>query len=198
MNTDLIIRIAAIVIVFSGAAISVYYRRKADQNAAEKVTLTQEGLPMLLALRLTGLAGWGTAFAWMINPDWVRWSFIDLPDWMRWTGLAIGVLCVGLIYWIFSNLGNNVTPTVITREKAQLVTSGPYRYVRHPLYSMGLINFIGFGMLAENWFIPLCMVIGFILLAIRADKEEEQLIEKFGDAYREYMKTTGRFFPKFN
>jgi protein-S-isoprenylcysteine O-methyltransferase Ste14 len=99
-------------------------------------------------------------------------------------------------WWVFSNLGNNVTPTIVTRQKARLVTSGPYRWIRHPLYVMGLIVFIGFALGAENWFIALTASLGFVLLTIRARKEEARLIEKFGDQYRLYMRNTGRFFPK--
>lgn len=51
--------------------------------------------------------------------------------------------------------------------------------------------------MADNWFIAALGVLAFILMAIRTEKEEENLIEKFGDDYREYMKTTGAFFPKF-
>jgi protein-S-isoprenylcysteine O-methyltransferase Ste14 len=56
--------------------------------------------------------------------------------------------------------------------------------------------FISFGMVADNWFIALLGGLAFIAMAIRTPKEEANLIEKFGDEYREYMKRTGRFFPK--
>ena len=52
-------------------------------------------------------------------------------------------------------------------------------------------------MMADNWFIAALGILAFIGMAIRTPKEEANLIEKFGDEYREYMKRTGRFFPKF-
>jgi protein-S-isoprenylcysteine O-methyltransferase Ste14 len=58
--------------------------------------------------------------------------------------------------------------------------------------------FVAFGMMADNWFIAGLGGLAFILMAIRTPKEEANLIEKFGDEYRDYIKQTGRFFPKFN
>ena len=51
-------------------------------------------------------------------------------------------------------------------------------------------------LLAENWFIALMAVVSFSVLAIRVPREEAKLIEKFGDAYRNYIKATGRFLPR--
>ena len=56
--------------------------------------------------------------------------------------------------------------------------------------------FISFGMMADNWFIAALGILAFIAMAKRTPQEEANLIVKFGDEYREYMKRTGRFFPK--
>ena len=195
MNDNLF-RLIAGVIFMTAAGISIYHRRKADR-AAGKVSMKEEGLPMLIFLRLLGLLGWGGIIAWMLNPDWMAWSRIDLPEGLRWLGVALGVAADFLAWWVFTNLKNNVTPTVVARPQAQLVTSGPYRWIRHPLYVMGLIGCIGYSLLAENWFILLVMALAFVGLAIRTHQEEARLVEKFGDEYRQYMSRTGRFFPKF-
>lgn len=194
MSNDLF-RILALLSFISGAAISIYYRSKADQEGG-KVSIKEEGLVIMIALRLFGLSLWVSIFAWLINPAWMNWSRIELPEWARWLGLLMGVLANFLAYWIFSNLANNVSPTVVAREKAQLVTSGPYQWVRHPLYSMGTIAYLGFALMAENWFIAVLSVLVFVVLAFRTPKEEARLIEKFGDEYRKYMNRTGRFMPK--
>jgi protein-S-isoprenylcysteine O-methyltransferase Ste14 len=195
MNDD-ISRILATIIFLIGAAISIYHRYKADRETGEMASLKDEGLLIFIPLRLFGLCGWLGIFAFILNPDWVTWSRIDLPEWARWLGVGMGILADLLAYWIFTNLGTNVTPTVVTRGKAYLVTNGPYHWVRHPLYVVGLISFIGFALMAENWFIALMAIIVFIILIIRTQKEETKLIEKFGDQYRGYMKHTGRFLPK--
>ena len=195
MNDNLF-RILAIIIFVMGAGISIYYRRKADRKAGGTVSLKDEGLPITLALRLSGLSLWLGVFAYLLNPAWMSWSRLDLPDWARWVGVSMGVLADAMAYWVFSHLGNNVTPTVATRSFATLVTSGPYRWIRHPLYTMGMLAYLGFALLAQNWFIALMAVVSFSVLAIRVPREEAKLVEKFGDAYRGYIKTTGRFLPR--
>ncbi|MGW8251833.1 MAG: methyltransferase family protein, partial [Anaerolineales bacterium] len=77
------------------------------------------------------------------------------------------------------------------------VTYGPYRWVRHPLYTVGFMMFIGLSLLAANWFIALMLVLGFVPLAMRTPIEEAHLVERFGDEYRRYMRRTGRYLPRF-
>ena len=195
MNDNLF-RVLAIIIFVIGAGISIYFRRKADRETGEKVSLKDEGLVITIALRLSGLSLWLGVFAYLLNPAWMNWSRLDLPEWSRWVGVSLGMLADAMAYWVFSHLGNNVTPTVATRSFATLVTSGPYHWIRHPLYTMGMMAYLGFALLAENWFIALMAVVSFIVLAIRVPREEAKLVEKFGDAYRKYAKTTGRFLPR--
>ncbi len=151
----------------------------------------------MIALRVFGLVLWAAVFAYLINPAWMAWSQLQLPGWLRWLGLALGLAADILSYWVFSNLGNNVSPSVATRNAHQLVTSGPYRWVRHPLYSMGMLAYLSFALLAANWFIALLSIAVFLVLLVRLPQEEAHLLEKFGDQYRAYMQRTGRFLPRF-
>jgi protein-S-isoprenylcysteine O-methyltransferase Ste14 len=151
---------------------------------------------MMTIINIAGVALWLSPLVYLLNPRWMAWSKIGSPEWTRWLGVAIGFLCVAGIYWLFSNIGRNITPTSATRDDHNLVTSGPYRWVRHPLYTVGSSLFISFGMIADNWFIAAVGILAFIAMAVRSPKEEANLIEKFGDEYREYMKRTGRFLPR--
>jgi protein-S-isoprenylcysteine O-methyltransferase Ste14 len=195
MNEN-IFRIFAALILFTAVGISSYFRRKADQESGEKISRSVDGSAMMTMIRIGGLALWLSPLIYLINPHWMAWSKIGLPEWARWLGVAIGILCVLGVYWLFSSIGSGITPTSATRKQHTLVTSGPYRWVRHPLYTVGSSLFVAFGMMADNWFIAGLGILTFILMAIRTPKEEANLIEKFGDEYREYMKRTGRFFPK--
>jgi len=195
MNDYLFRGLTAILFV-TGAAISIYHRRKADREGGERISLKDEGLFITLALRFLGLALWGCVFAYLINPAWIAWARYDLPEWLRWVGIGLGVIADGMIYWVFTHLGNNVTPTVVTRARATLVTTGPYRWVRHPLYLTGSLSYLGILLVAENWLMAVLAILGAVFLAIRTGKEEERLIDRFGDEYRRYMLRTGRFFPR--
>jgi protein-S-isoprenylcysteine O-methyltransferase Ste14 len=196
MNEN-IFRILAAVILFTSMSISIYFRRKADKDSGEKLSRKVDGTPMMTIIKVGGLIVWMSPLVYLINPNWMIWSKIGLPEWTRWLGVGIGMLCPLSAYWLFSSIGNNITPTSATRKEHKLVTSGPYRWVRHPLYTTGSSIFISFGMMADNWFIAALGIFTFILMAIRTPKEEANLIAKFGDEYREYMKRTGRFLPKF-
>ena len=195
MNEN-IFRIVAAVILITGMGISTYFRRKADRESGEKLARKADGNAMMIIIRIGGLILWLSPFVYLINPSWMAWSKIGLPEWVRWLGVAFGILCVLGIHWLFSSIGTGITPVSATRKEHKLVTSGPYRWVRHPLYTVGSSMFVAFGMMADNWFIGLLGVLAFIGMAIRTPKEEANLIEKFGDEYREYMKRTGRFLPR--
>ncbi|NOH02148.1 MAG: isoprenylcysteine carboxylmethyltransferase family protein [Chloroflexi bacterium] len=193
---ETIFRILAAVILFSGAGISIYFRRKADRDSGEKLSRSADGTPMMLVIRIFGLILWLSPLVYLANPQWMAWSNIGLPEWARWFGFGLGIINVGLIYWLFVSIGSGITPVSATRKEHKLVTYGIYRWVRHPLYTVGSSLHISFGLMADNWFIILLAILAFIVMAIRTPKEEANLIEKFGDEYREYMKRTGRFLPK--
>lgn len=197
MNEN-IFRILAALILFTGMGISSYFRLKADRDSGEKISRKVDGSVFMTIIRIGGLILWLSPLVYLINPGWMAWSKIGLPDWVRWLGVFIGILCTFGIYWLFSSIGTGITPTSATRKDHQLVTRGPYRWVRHPLYTLGSSLFIAFGMMADNWFIALLGILAFIAMASRTPREEANLIEKFGDEYREYMKRTGRYFPRFS
>jgi protein-S-isoprenylcysteine O-methyltransferase Ste14 len=77
-----------------------------------------------------------------------------------------------------------------------LVTHGPYRWVRHPFYVTAALLMASVTVLTANWFIGISSVAVLALLAIRTPKEEQMLIARFGQQYRDYMATTGRFVPR--
>ena len=189
-------RFFAAVILFVAFGISAYFRRKADRETGEKIPRKADGTTLMTIIRIGGLILWMAPIAYLLNPDWIAWAKIGLPGLVRWAGVGIGVVCTVLIYWLFSSIGNNISPTSATRKQHKLITHGPYRWIRHPLYTIGAITFISLGLLADNWFIILSGVLVFVVMAIRTPKEEANLIEKFGDEYKEYMKRTGRFWPR--
>jgi len=195
MNSETIYQLTAILLLGATLSISIYFRRQAARTG-EVISSSGEGRLVLNLRRLFGLALWLSMFAYLIHPGWMAWSSLPLPAWLRWSGAAIMALCTPLIYWVFSSLGKNVTHTVAIRKEHTLVSHGPYRWVRHPLYSVGFLAFTGFSLLAANWFILAALLLGFPVLAARTVTEEARLVEKFGDEYEQYIQRTGRFLPK--
>jgi protein-S-isoprenylcysteine O-methyltransferase Ste14 len=120
---------------------------------------------MFLALRLGGFLLWLSMLAYLINPAWLNWSKAGLPEWLRWSGAVLGIICDLLIFWLFRSIGAGITPTVATRRDHQLVTSGPYRYIRHPLYTIGTTFFLSFALMADSWYFAGMAILAFLLLA---------------------------------
>jgi protein-S-isoprenylcysteine O-methyltransferase Ste14 len=195
MNSDQTFRLVlttAAVILFP---VLLYYRIR-SQATRERLDRWQEGPFILFTLRPIGLATMAGLIAYLIDPSWMGWSSLSLPGWVRWMGIGMGVIGGALIVWAFSNLGKNLTDTVVTRRNHTLVVSGPYRWVRHPFYVAVLLAVIGNALAAANWFLLLGGISVFLLMVIRTKTEEAKLLERFGDQYRAYMARTGRFLPK--
>ena len=195
MNADQTFRLVlttAAVILFP---ILLYYRIR-SQATRERLDRWQEGPFILFTLRPIGLATMAGLIAYLIDPSWMEWSSLPLPGWVRWMGVGMGVIGGALIVWAFTNLGKNLTDTVVTRRNHTLVVSGPYRWVRHPFYVAVLLTVIGNALAAANWFLLLGGLSVFLLMVIRTKTEEAKLLERFGDQYRAYMARTGRFLPK--
>lgn len=172
------------------------YHRIRSQATGERLDRWQEGPFILFTLRPIGIATMLGLLAYMINPEWMSWSSMRLPLWLRWGALVPGALGGALIVWTFRNLGANLTDTVVTRRQHTFVITGPYRWVRHPFYDAVLMLVVALALVASNWFLLLGGLLTFTLLVIRTTREEQRLVDRFGDVYRAYMANTGRFLPK--
>ena len=175
--------------------IGLYYRIR-SQAKGERLARSEEGLVLLVGLRLCGVLAWVVLATYLIDPHRVAWCSLALPGWLRWAGAALGFFVVApLLFWTFHSLGKNLTDTVVTRREHTLVTHGPYRWVRHPFYDVGFLWGLSLSLLTANWLLALLGVAAVTMLVTRARVEEAKLAERFGDEYRAYARRTGRFFP---
>jgi len=185
------ILIAAVAILIP---IAMYHRIRS--MTSEKLDRTKEGSAFLIArVVLAGPCIIGFLL-YLINPEWMAWSSVPLPFWLRCVGIALGIPTGALLIWTFHSLGKNLTDTVVSRKDAYLVTIGPYRWVRHPFYVSFALAVLSNSLATANWFLFGMGAAAFVMLYLRTRIEEACLIERFGDDYRNYMKRTGRFFPR--
>ena len=176
--------------------ISAYFRARARRLSGTIPRRAEGGAAMALRA-IVALPLFLSIVAYVISPPLLDWSAIDLPDTVRWIGAVAGLLCIPSAWWLFRSIGANVSETVLTKEHHQLVTIGPYRWVRHPLYATGGLLLIAAGLMASNWFVLLLAVVALVLVRIVVvPAEERNLIARFGDAYRDYRRRTGALLPR--
>lgn len=186
----------ALAVLVGCLSISGYYRRRAHKESGA-IPRSQETLGLRIGRSVIALPLFLGILAYIINPGWMAWAALPLPTWLRWIGAVIGLFSVPSAHWVFTSIGRNVSETVLTKRDHALVMVGPYRWVRHPLYTTGMALLLAIGLMAANWFI-----LGLTLIAVVALRfgvvpvEERELIAKFGDQYRNYMLRTGRFLPR--
>lgn len=195
MNHDQTFRIVLIIGSLFLFPIVLYHRLR-SQATGEKLDRREEGLLILFTLRPVGVVCMLGLIAYMVNPSGMVWSSVTLPDWLRWVGVGVGVVAGGLLIWTLRSLGKNLTDTVVTRREHTLVTSGPYRWVRHPFYDSVALCVLANSLAAANWFLFLTGGLALVLMIVRTQREEAKLLARFGDAYRAYVDRTGRFLPR--
>jgi protein-S-isoprenylcysteine O-methyltransferase Ste14 len=197
MDHNFALRAVLIVVMLLLLPFGMYHRLR-SQSTGEKLDRRQEGFFILATLRPLGAVYWLSVFAWMINPRWMEWSSLVLPVWLRWAGVIALLTGAALIVWTFRTLGTNLTDTVVTRQTHTLVVNGPYRWIRHPLYSSAALLVVAISLAAANWFFFLAGVTLLSILIVRTRIEERNLVARFGDSYQRYMARTGRFVPRLN
>jgi len=123
---------------------------------------------------------------------WLRY-----PDWLRWLGALLLFGGIALHGVALHHLGRSFHSLVVAKQDHVLVESGPYRWIRHPIYAAYLVSYLAGGLLASNWVLTFVPVIAYaVLVAVRMPQEEKVLEELFGQEYVEYEKRTGRLLPK--
>ncbi len=195
MEDDTLFRLVLILGFTVVFPIALYHRLK-SQASKEKLDRRAEGLFVLLTLRPIALVRMLGIVAWLIDPGWMAWSSVGLPLWLRWLGVGLGVSTAALLIVVYRSLGTNLTDTVVTRARHTLVTTGPYRWVRHPFYVAYMLAVTADSIVTANWFLALTGFVTIALIVIRTRTEEQKLVERFGVGYRSYMQRTGRFFPR--
>lgn len=172
------------------------WHRVRAHDPGDRLDRRQEGWIVLLTLRPIAFVGAACFIAYLAAPSLMRWSSLPLPPPVRWIGAPLGAAGILLFLAVFRSLGKNLTDTVVTRESHTLVTSGPYRYVRHPMYTALILTTAAAALLSANWFFGLVGATCFALIHHRTRIEEANLIERFGDEYLAYRRRTGKYFPK--
>lgn len=121
---------------------------------------------------------------------------LDVPEPLRWIGIALVVLGVAFALWAIATLGRHYDLELEIHQGHELIRSGPYRFVRHPVYTGLGLHFAGACLATGNvLLIAGTLLVTYPALYLRAKTEERLLRERFGAAYEEYARQVGMLVP---
>lgn len=195
MNNEAILRILLPLLLVAFALHRGYYVRK---HGPEQDTLKkrEEGWTSRIA-GILGLLGFIAVLIYAIKPDGLSRASLPLPLWLRWTGVGVALLGFGLLQWAQNTLGRNWSDTPRMMKEQALVTSGPYQFIRHPIYTAFLLILSSLLLISSNWLIGLAWIgMAGLEITSRIGFEEKLMLEYFGDQYRDYMERTGQLLPR--
>jgi len=194
MHNDYPFRLVLAVVLAGMAAVRVYYQAQSFESG--KGSEEFEGRLYIALISIAGLIGFAALVTYLVSPNRMAWASLPLPGWIRWLGAPLGVAGGAGLLWVHRELGRNFRATLHLRPDHQLVTSGPYRRVRHPMYTAIYAILISFLLLSANWFIGGGFIATFTAVLVwRVPREEAVMTARFGDQYRAYMARTGRLLP---
>ncbi len=165
------------------------------RSRSVKIVKSRMGPMETILLTLVSI-GFLVPLIWIASP-WLR--FADYP--LRVVPYLGGTVCLAIGLWCFwrshADLGINWSVTLEVRESHQLVTTGIYERVRHPMYAALLLCAAGQSLLLPNWIAgPFYLVSIVLLVALRLGPEEQIMVDEFGDQYGNYSARTKRLVPR--
>ena len=166
--------------------------RKAEIVVDHKIRLER----LLLFLSSLGLIV--LPLFYLFSP-WLDFADYHLPAWAGWLGVAIFAFALWLLWKSHVDLGRNFMPTVQLKKEHALVTQGVFRLIRHPIYAAHAVWGIAQVLLLQNWIAGLSMLVFLLpLYLVRVPREEQMMLEHFGEEYGVYMSQNDRIIPKFS
>jgi protein-S-isoprenylcysteine O-methyltransferase Ste14 len=178
--------------MFVGALIRSRYTRQYRQNTITENRRTPLDRTLLLLVSV------GMLFipAIYVMTSWLDAANYRLPMWAGWLGVLLFVAALLLLWRSHADLNRNWSPDLQLHTEQTLVTHGVYRAIRHPMYAAHWLWGVAQVLLLQNWIAGWAMLVCFVpLYLLRIRREEQMLLEHFGDAYHAYMQQTGRIIP---
>jgi protein-S-isoprenylcysteine O-methyltransferase Ste14 len=120
------------------------------------------------------------------------------PFWQvtGWIGAALCIVATATTFVCWRTMGRSWRIGIDPAEKTQLVRTGPFRIVRHPIYSLSVLLMIGTLATTRTSLMVVIAIIHAFLLQLEASREEKYLLQKHGEDYAVYRRTTARFLPR--
>jgi protein-S-isoprenylcysteine O-methyltransferase Ste14 len=194
MDIELFSKVILIIVYSLFSIIRIEYYRRTKKAGYKTIIEERRKYPIWLSIFICYTVF--TFFVYILFPQALVWARVPLPSWLRLAGAFIAVLALVWFIWIHRSLGNNLSVRLKIKDSQELVTDGPYRWIRHPMYTAFFVLHVAAFLLTANWFIGLTWMGGLTaIIFLRVKREETMLLSAFGSEYRSYMENTGRFVP---
>jgi len=129
---------------------------------------------------------------------WLAFANYLLIAWAPWCGVAVMAGALWLFWRSHTDLGRHWSQTLELRQEHRLVRHGVYRTIRHPMYAAVFLFSAAQGLLLANWLAGWSAFVAFaVMYLIRTPREERMLREHFGAEYDDYVRQTGRLWPRW-
>jgi protein-S-isoprenylcysteine O-methyltransferase Ste14 len=129
---------------------------------------------------------------------WLGARFVPASDAVGWAGVLLTAAGVAIAFWARWHLGANWSGVVTLKEGHELIRTGPYRTIRHPIYTGILLALLGTAVNLGEVRGLLALAIAWLSFYIKARREESFLTQEFGPGFAEHRRHTGMFLPHFS
>ena len=192
--SELIRRLIGGGLIYVATGIRFYFQAK----TAKRPMVMVKHLPIARGAATISSQGW---FLLLIFTPFGFVPVDDLPVPPAWrsplaiAGAVVLAAAIALFYWCHVALGEFWFGEPGLKQEHELVQRGPYRRIRHPMYTSFFVGYVGSLLLLQSWVfvLPFVFAPGFYVMTV---VEERILTEKFGDTYARYRKVAGRFLPR--
>lgn len=200
---DATARVLTIVLAVCVMSLTAYHRiaavraaraARSDARAADPAE-DRGGEGRLVWLRAVGILIWATLVGYFAAPERMAWSRFAAPPWLSWVGAGLAFACLPALLWVLRHLGTNLHHGISPRSHHYLVTTGPYRFIRHPWFAVLFLLLVALSWLWSSWLIFGFTLVRAVYFAARARLEDRALHAAFGDAYDAYARGVPRFLP---
>ncbi len=166
-------------------AVKTRANRETESFTSRFAVLLLEGVGYVLIFSgSTGIGFLGTRFI----PRTMAGEILGVV--LLWSGVALAI-------WARYHLAEYWSARVTIKEGHQLIRTGPYTYLRHPIYSGLVLATVGSAVVIDEWRCVLGTCLVLVGYCVKAKKEEAMLSQQFGEAFREHQKHTGFLIPRF-
>jgi protein-S-isoprenylcysteine O-methyltransferase Ste14 len=162
-----------------------------------RATRRKESLASRYGILLLEVAGLALVFVDGTGVGFLGARFMPRTLAQAILGAALTWLGIGLAIWARYHLAEYWSARITIKQDHQLIRTGPYAHLRHPIYSGIILATIGSSLVIDKWRCPLGVCLVLTGYWVKAKREETMLSQQFGEAFSEHQKHAGFLIPRF-